>query len=287
MIIVIDNYKFSCHFETLETLITKYDQIIKKPKSNNDKIYLENIRSKEFIKYITNRYPHIKVNTNLINFDYKIYSTLTHELKPKFKNELNDPKYYFIHHYYDHYLRNNPRVYYLTPLCKRYINPDILPPINKKKMDYPIYVIQGNYTEKRRYYKLLVNILRHKYSKDFKIKLLGKGIFPKILLPYKSKIIIKNNLNFIDYHQSFSDCYCILPLITKKTHIQYYTNQLTSTMIYAKAYNLKCLIDKDLQNIYQLKNVEIFNNENDIYTAFVKTLNNFYTNNVNLANVSK
>ena len=275
MIIIIDNYNFSCHFEIIETLMTKYNQIIKKEKNNNNKIYLENIESKEFIKYITSKYPSIKVNTNFKNFDYKIYSTFTHELKIKFKNELNDPKYYFIHHYYDHYLRNNPRVYYLSPLCKRYINPDILPPINKKKMDYPIYVIQGNYTEKRRYYKLLINILKYKYSRNFKIKLLGKGVFPEILLPYKSKIIINNNLNFIDYHQAFSDCYSILPLITKKTHPQYYTCQLTSSIIYAKAYNLKCLIDKDLQNIYKLKNVEIFNNENDIHEAFRKTLDKF------------
>ena len=47
-------------------------------------------------------------------------------------------------------------------------------------------------------------------------------------------------------------------------------------MNYASGYNLKCLIDKDLQEIYNLKNVEIYNDINDISIGFAKTLNQFY-----------
>ena len=51
---------------------------------------------------------------------------------------------------------------------------------------------------------------------------------------------------------------------------------MTSSINYARAYNLKCLIDNDLQKIYNLSNVEVFNNEGNIVEAFKKTLNDFY-----------
>ena len=78
------------------------------------------------------------------------------------------------------------------------------------------------------------------------------------------------------YHREFLDCYCIMTLLTKKSHPQYYSNKLTSSINYAKGYNLKCLIDRELQDIYQLTNVEIYKNENDICDAFEKTLEEFY-----------
>ena len=99
---------------------------------------------------------------------------------------------------------------------------------------------------------------------------------PENLEKYSHKIILRNNLNFIDYHKEFLDVYCILPLITKKTHPQYYNNKLTSSINYCIGYNLKCIIDKDLQEIYNLNNVEVFNDENDIVHSFRKTLIDFY-----------
>jgi hypothetical protein len=99
---------------------------------------------------------------------------------------------------------------------------------------------------------------------------------PHELIKYKNRLILKNNLNFVDYHREFLDAYCILPLVTKKSHNHYYTTKLTSTINYAQGYNLKCLIDKDLQDIYNLKNVEIFNDIKGISNAFAKTLESFY-----------
>jgi hypothetical protein len=91
-----------------------------------------------------------------------------------------------------------------------------------------------------------------------------------------NKIVLKKNLNFIDYHTEFLDAYCILPLISKKTHPTYYKNKLTSSINYARGYKLKCLIDKDLQDIYELNNAEIYNDIDDITIGFVKTLEQFY-----------
>ena len=90
------------------------------------------------------------------------------------------------------------------------------------------------------------------------------------------KVIIKSNLNFIDYHKEFLNSYCILPLISKNTHKAYYTNKLTSSINYARGYKLKCLIDTDLQKIYNLNNVEIYNDINDIIISFNNTLKEFY-----------
>lgn len=142
----------------------------------------------------------------------------------------------------------------------------------KIKTNIPIFVIQGS-IEHRRNSKLLVNILSNNYDYNFIIKIICKSEkIPDCLSIYKDKIQLKSNLDFIDFHTEFLDCYCILPLISKNTHNQYYTTKLTSSINYAKGYDLKCLIDKDLQDIYKLKNSYVHNNENDIVSVFNKAL---------------
>ena len=84
----------------------------------------------------------------------------------------------------------------------------------------------------------------------------------------------------MNYHKEFLDAYCILPLISKQTHPHYYIDKLTSSINYARGYKLKCLIDKDLQKIYNLENVEIYNDINDITTGFINTLEQFYKKNI-------
>ena len=90
------------------------------------------------------------------------------------------------------------------------------------------------------------------------------------------KIDFEGNLDFINFHKKFLDCYCILPLTLKETQPEYYDSKLTSTINYSVAYNLKALIDKNLQEIYKLNNVEIFEDENDIVQKFKNTLEDFY-----------
>ena len=132
-------------------------------------------------------------------------------------------------------------MYFLTPLSKtNYIYSDILPYSNNKKISkLPIYVIQGNLNQGRRYLDLLNEILKYSYKYKFIIKLIGRGHLPKQLKQHEKKIVLKNNLNFINYHKEFLDAYCILPLISKKTHPRYYNNKLTSSINYARGYKLK------------------------------------------------
>lgn len=276
MIIFIENI-VQHHYEILESIILKFYKILKIQNTKYVCIYLSIIENKTYSEYIQNKYPDIYLSIPN-NFDYYISATIyDRDYYNIFKNS---NKYFYISHDVSERLKKLSNVIFLTPLNNNnYIICDKLPYIkNIKRADIPIYIIQGAISADRRYYKLLCNILDYDYEYDFIIKLIGAGNdLPEELKKYSNKIIFKPNLGFKNFHKEFLDAYCIIPSITKKTHPQYYTNKLTSSINYCIGYNLKCLIDKDLQDIYNLKNVEIFNDENDITDAFKKTLVDFYS----------
>ena len=270
---ITNNVKF--HYEVVESVIVKCKEILKISKDTPLDIYLHVNNNQSFKKYIANKYPNIKLK-KITNYDYYINCTI-YDKDFKNLNKSKSNKKYISHEITDR-LRKNPNVFFLTPLSKsNYIYADVLPYANEKKMsDTPIYIIQGNLNQGRRNINLLVKILENSYKYKFIIKLIGKGYLPRELSKFKDKIVLKKNLNFCDYHKEFIDAYCILPLISKNTHKQYYTKKLTSSISYALGYKLKCLIDNDLQKIYNLGNVEIYNNANDIVKGFTRTLEQFY-----------
>lgn len=272
------------HFEIIESIIVNHKQIIN---VDATKIYIHykqyGKQGGSFIKYINEKYPDIIIGKPE-NFDYQISSTI-YDRKNYIKYLKESKNHFYISHEVTNRLKKFNNVFFLTPLSgKNYFKCDVLP-YNKQKIlsKVPIYIIQGNITKKRRNFNLLKKILNNNYKYDFKIKFLGRereGIGNFFKKKYPNKIILKQKINdFKDFHREFLNGYCILPLITKKSHKQYYTNKLTSTMNYASGYKLKCLIDRNLQNIYKLEDVEIFDDENNIVEAFKKTLQDFYDNN--------
>jgi hypothetical protein len=285
-ILILNKFKF--HYETIESIIQYIDKILSIQNFNIEKIkniHLKIVPNPSFESYIKNKYPQLITKIFYLNYltPHKFYNYIINcTIYPRdfkiIKNK-NKNKYFYICH--ETGIPKQKNIFFLTPLCKtsNYIYLDKLPFQNQNSpfnSDLPIYAIQGNIDAHRRNYNLLIKILENKYNYDFRIKLIGRGQIPIQLKKFSDKIILKNNLNFIDYHKEFLDVYCILPLILKKTHKQYYINKLTSTINYAKAYNLKCIIDDDLQKIYNLENAEVFYNENDIVKVFEKTLNDFY-----------
>ena len=278
-LIIYNNYP--AHYEIIESVIVKCNHILNIDLTEKLDIYLIIHHSASFIKYIKNKYPNIKFQ-KIVNYDYLINCTVYDKDIVNLDNKMKNKKY--IAHEMSPRLKENPNVLFLTPFINnRFLEADILPfSFNKIKTKIPVYIIQGNLNPKRRNYDLLKKILDQNYKYDFIIKLIGKGDLPLSLIDYKDKIILKNNLNFIDFHKEFLDTYCILPLISKKSHPNYYKKKLTSTINYAKGYNLKCLIDKDLQNIYNLEDTEIYNDINDISCAFEKTLIKFYLQILNI-----
>ncbi len=281
-VLIINKVPF--HYETIESIIEYIDKITKCDKEKIKNFHLKIVPNKSFEDYLKKKHSNItriynhKDKTPHKNYKFIINCTIYPRNYNLIKNK-NKNKYFFICH--ETNIPKQKNIFFLTPLCNNdnFIYLDKLPfQEDKKNNDIPIYAIQGNIDSHRRNYKLLYKILDENYDKDFKIKLIGRGQMPEQLKKFKDKIILKNNLNFLDYHKEFLDVYCILPLTLKKTHKQYYTRKLTSTINYAKAYNLKCLIDDELQNIYKLENAEVFHDENDIVEAFTKTLNDFYSN---------
>lgn len=267
---------YNCHYEIIESILLKSYEILKINKRTPMYIYLYIYNNKSFKKYINFKYPFVRFQ-NLPFYDYNINCTIYDR---DFDNLNKDPesKTKYIAHELTDRLKTNPNVYFLTPLSKKnFIYCDILPFKEYKKLsNTPIYLIQGNLNQGRRNLSLLIKILEGTYNYNFMIKLVGGGYLPRELEKYKDKIVLKNNLNFIDFHKEFLDAYCILPLISKETHSEYYTDKLTSSINYCKGYKIKCLIDKDLQEIYDLNNVEIYNDIDDIVQGFKKTLEQFY-----------
>ena len=277
MKLLINNY-MQCHYETIESSIVKHREILKISEEIPIDIYLNlDFDNPDFREYINKKYPQIKFENKISDYDYLIDCTIYDRDFNVLEFNPNKGKKYISHEITER-LKTNPNVYFLSPLSKyQFIYSDVLPFSEEKRIsNVPIYVIQGNIDFKRRNYDLLSRILDSSYNHEFKIKLIGRGNCPDMLKKYGDKILVKNNLNFIDYHKEFLDAYCILPLITKKSHPDYYQKKLTSTINYARGYKLKCLIDKDLQEIYNLEDVEIFNDINDISNGFLNTLEQFY-----------
>ena len=268
------------HYECIESVIVKHQEIIK---VNADIIYLEisNHAEPSFKKYILEKYPNI-IYGSTENYDYFIDVTVYK--KPKL---LESKKKFYISHDPNNSYLNMKNVYYASPFYKRNIVLDILPftdQINTNKF-VPIYIIQGNKSTKdnkptyRRDFNLLDSILNSKYNYKFIIRWNGQGILPSKYNIFKEKGLLEETSgDFIEYHKHFLDCYCIIPLISRKNNPDYYSKKLTSSINYIKGYKLKCLIDKDLQQIYKLEDVEIYNDKNDISLAFEKTLKDFYVN---------
>jgi hypothetical protein len=275
MKILFINNCYLAHCEIVESIIVKYPLIIK---DNVDKIFL-NIKeerhfrnNQNFKKYIKSKYPKITFGLPR-RYTYFIECTTYEKDYPRIK--FRDPnRHFYISHRVCKIFENMKNVYCLTPLAKRYIYCDVLPFSNMKvKKDIPIFCVQGTLLKSRRNYNLLKKILNHKTEYDFRIKMIGRGSLPKELI--NKKVILRSNLDFIQYHKEFLDCYCLIPLITKKSHPNYYKNQLTSSINYIRGYKLKCLIDKDLQDIYQLEDATIFNNEEDFLQKFELLLKDY------------
>ena len=268
------------HYEIIESIIVKYTEIIKTNKI--DKIYLFVENNESFINYISNKYPLLIINTKKENNKYDF--TINCTIYPKHYNLIKDKDKntnFYISHRVNEIFKNMNNIFYLTPLCKNknFIYMDILPFSKEKvKKNIPIYIIQGKKAIHRRSFKLLEKILQNKYNYEYKIKVIGRKKLNEKFNKYiiEGKLIDKTNLDFIEFHKEFCDCYAIIPLILKKNQPRYYERQITSSINYAKGYNLKCIIDKDSQDIYNLDNVEIFNDENDIVEAFKKSLVDFY-----------
>ena len=270
---------YDAHYEILESCMLNFEYFFKKkiPLKKHIACY----QNDSFTKYINEKYPDVEFvnvkNVNFAEYDFVLCTTIY----PHTRGVVSNPKLNvrYVSHRVDAKFLKNECVFYLSELASSNVfNSTVLPFANEKKeTEIPVYVIQGNLCEKRRNYNLLLKILTTHFDHKFEIRMLGSGKPPKILRAHENKIRFDTNLNFEDYHKYFSDVYCILPLITKKSHIQYYTTTLTSTVNYIRGYKLNCIIDRDFNAIYKFdKNKTYVFDGDDIVDAFRKSLEMFY-----------
>lgn len=259
------------HLEIIESLIVKHKEIV----SNQcDSIILNLHPSSDssFIKYITKKYNNVSVGDTYAN--YHIHVSY---YKEDFKNtEYFNKNHFFIFHNFDEKTKTNDNIFYLSPLAgKSYFKPNILPDCEKVKTKIPVYAIQGNMTTKRRNFSLAMNILENTKHLAYEMRFIGRESLPDDIAKFE-KVKHFADLSFTDFHKSFSDVYCILPLTTKKSHPEYYKSKLTSSVSYIQGYNFPCIIDSDLQSIYHLDNAYVFKTKEDIIDEFVKSYKDFY-----------
>ena len=254
----------------------------------------------QFINYMENKYDNVKFIKRNIDYDYIIDNNVIGSRSPavilksnyitnlnNFMSEnypknnniiINDSKkhFYISHRIEKTFFVNTPNVYYLTPLCNndKYFIPSILPEINKKYTNKLICAIQGNLWEKSRNFKCLIDLF--KMYNNFFIKLIGRGNIPECLEKYSDRIIMCNNLEWNDYHKSFEDVYCILPLIDDTFEHNYFKTSLTSSISYIVGYHLKCFYHENLHKIYNLDHCITYNSNNFIkqFEYIIKSFEN-------------
>lgn len=275
-IIYIHNCK-PYHYEVIESIIVLFQQIIQK-KIMNPVFYIKLKKTEaSFEDYILSKYNNVSMGKPP-HYHYFIEATLSPTILHPIKE---DGKHFYIGHEVSPELEKKENVYFLTPLAKQYLSFHYLPFQEVKyqyKTNIPIYIVQGNLEDKRRDFRLLFKILSQRYPYPFYIKLIGRGNIPSILRPFSDKIILKNDLDFQDYHKEFLNGYCLFTLTSKEKNPGYYKNKLTSSINYVKGYNLKCILDKELNDIYQLKNSYVYKRDYGIVNVFYQSLVDFYEN---------
>jgi len=164
----------------------------------------------------------------------------------------------------------------------RYIDPTFLPfttgPTLIKarrrvsRSSKPTLVVQGNLDPKRRDFGLLGILMKQKGLPPFDVKLVGRGTLPPSLEPYRSRLSLRTNLEFLAFHKELLAADAILSLSSKRVTPQYYHGKLTSNITYARAYGIPCVLDQDLQHIHNLDLAFTYGGKRSFVDAVKKAL---------------
>ena len=287
MIILIVNNK-PYHYEIIESVINKYYNILNiRKQRRTPRFFLEIKDNAEFSNYIKNKYTNIEINKHMFfGYDYlincSIYSSDIDMVLRSIRGQTSEKNHYICHDVTDD-MKLLKNVHFVTPLLNNnFFYCDVLPYYKDKKIktDIPIFIIQGELKMYRRDYALLKILLQNTYDYPYKFLIIGKGPPCEELMElsnkYSDKLEMKCDLTFLDYHKEFLSCYCVFPCISMETNSMYYKNKLTSSINYAKAYNLSILIDESLQSIYKCKKAFVYKNKGDMIKCFTKSLHDFY-----------
>ena len=240
----------------------------------NYRISLFFVKDESFQDYIAKQYPQVAILTSIPTaFDYSINCTIyDHDLELLSHN----PRHIAISHRVVDMFMSRPNVFFLTPLCKspRYLKCSAQPPLERGiDPTIPIFIIAGNIA--RRNLTLLKRILQETADIPYLIRIVGGASCLDESYKQYGKLEISEGLNYQDFHAKFNGVYCIIPLILKSTNPNYYSTTYTGSISYANGYNIKCLLDEDLQSIYRLSNAEVFKDADDVVGAFLRVIDSW------------
>ena len=266
------------HYETIESVIVKHKEII--GDHDIDTIYVkcpfESMPG--FEEYLTNRFPDIKTGTPE-KYDFYINCTIYPSNHDRMKDEIlsNTKNKFYICHRAQRFDGWENVIYCMPNKTNKFITFDHLPFMNEPREEIikPTFIIQGR--PEARDHKLLERMLCCNEDHDFHIKIIGKGKIPDRLVQLKNrlkdKLMIQNKLEHMDfaqYHEQFLQSTYLLPMVSQEEQPHYYDNCLTSSISYAKAYNLCCILDWKLQSIYNVSNAIVYNNGDHLNQIFNK-----------------
>ena len=264
------------HYEVVERVIVHYREIIKK--NVECKIYLD-IDARpmpQFRDHIASQHPAV-VWGRCASPDYFIGVTLYPNEYPTVAH-LDPAKYFFISHRFEP--ESQPKnVVYLAPFAPipSRFERIVLPFQDSKKaeMDRPVFVVQGGLNARHRNMALLRRILEAEHPGEYTILLMGSRLEDPGLGRHP-RVVFKEGLPYRTFHQNFLCAHAILPLVSRTSHPQYYSKQLTSSVQYARAYGLQCILDRELQEIYRLPNAIAYEGDAGIVGAFAASVAGFY-----------
>ncbi len=264
------------HYEVVERVIVHYRTIVKQDITCAIYLDMDTRPMRQFREYICGKYPHVRWGAHQ-NPDYFIGVTL-YPREYDGISDLDPARYFFISHRFEAAYQP-PNVLYLAPFApaERVFAPIVLPfqDVPRQPTDHPVFVIQGGLNERHRDLSLLWRILESQISEPYTVLLLGSCLTDKALARHP-RVVVKEGIPFLAYHWHFRYVHAILPLVSRRSHPQYYSKQLTSSVQYARAYNIQCVLDRELQAIYRLPDAVVYEDENDVVRAFWESVTQFY-----------
>ena len=264
------------HYEVIERVIVHYKDIIKQDVDCTIYLDVDTRAMFQFKEYLTSKHPAVVwgvAEAPQYCIDVTLYPSEYESIR-----HLDKSRFFFISHRFEAG-DQPPNVYYLAPFAPmdRVFGKIVLPfqghPRTRTKR--PVLVVQGGLNARHRDMTLLNLILRDPPSYPYTILLLGTRLEDRRLVDHPN-LVVKEGLPFLDFHRHFVHAHAILPLVSRQTHPQYYTKQLTSSVQYARAYNLQCILDRELQDIYQLPDVIVYSSPTGIAQAVRASVAAFY-----------
>ena len=125
-------------------------------------------------------------------------------------------------------------------------------PLENIKFNTKLYLVQGNFEQARRDYSLLNRITE--VEGDYKIMFLSYQT-PDDAIINNPKIVVRTNLDDIEFHETCRNCHFIIPLISPEKTPQYFKDTLTSSVTIGMSYNLIFIAHEKVGELYPIVNI--------------------------------